>query len=135
MSYSLTEIDGIDEETIKVLKSCGIRSTERFLETAKTAKGRKDLAAKTGLEEKQLLRWANVADQLRIKGIGEDYAELLREAGVNTVRELKFRNATRLARAIAAANAKRGLVKLPPSEKAVARWIEQAKKLPLKITY
>ncbi len=135
MSYPLTEIDGIDQETATVLKSCGIRSTARFLEAAKTAKGRKELAAKTGIEEKRLLRWANLADQMRIKGIGEDYAELLREAGVNTVRELKFRNAARLARAIAEANAKRRLVKLPPSEKAVARWIEQAKKLPLKITY
>jgi predicted flap endonuclease-1-like 5' DNA nuclease len=135
MSYPLTEIDGIDQDVAKLLKSCGIRSTAKFLEVAKAAKGRRDLSIKTGLDDKTLLRWANLADQMRIKGIGEGYAELLHEVGVKTVRDLKFRNASKLAHAIAAANAKRNLVKLPPSEKAVARWIEQAKKLPLKITY
>jgi len=72
---------------------------------------------------------------MRIKGIGDDYSELMRAAGVDTVRELKHRNAKRLAEAMRNANTKRKLVDFLPSEKAVARWIEHAKKLPLKITY
>ena len=135
MSYPLTEIDGIDEDVVKVLKSVGIRTATALLESAKDTKGRKTLAAATGFDEKLLLGWANVADRMRIKGIGEDYAVLLREAGVNTVRELKHRNAKKLAQAMREANEKRPRVKFLPSEKAVTKWIEQAKRLPLKISY
>lgn len=135
MTYPISALDGIDADTVQRLKQAGIRTTERLLELAKDAKGRKALAERTGLDPRQLLCWANTADCLRIKGMGHDFAELLRAAGVTTVRELKHRNAARLARALSAANAQRRLVKLPPSEKAVTRWIDQAKKLPLKISY
>jgi hypothetical protein len=76
-----------------------------------------------------------MADRMRIKGVGEDYATLLQAAGVDTVKELKYRNPARLAKAIAEANAKRKLVGVLPSDRAVVRWIEHAKRLPLKITY
>lgn len=135
MSYPITTIDGIDEDAVAALKAAGIRTTDKLLEAAKDPRGRKALAAKTGLNEKDLLRWANMADRMRIKGMGKDYAELMRVAGVDTVRELKHRNAGKLTRAMAAANTKRRLVKTPPSEKSVNRWIEIAKKLPLKISY
>ena len=135
MSYPITDIDGIDGEAATTLKSAGIRSTERLLEAARTVKRRKTLAEKTGFDEKQLLCWANVADRMRIKGISKEYAELLQAAGVDTVKELKYRNTANLANAMAEANKKRKMVRLLPSEKVVSRWIESAKKLPLKITY
>ena len=135
MSYPITDIEGIDGETAKTLKSVGIRSTERLLEAARTVKGRKTLAEKTCFCEKRLLSWANVADRMRIKGISKEYAELLHHAGVDTVKELKYRNPVNLARAMAEANKKRKLVRLLPSEKVVERWIEHAKKLPIKISY
>jgi len=135
MSYPITAIDGIDEEAAARLKTVGIRSTERLLEFARTLRGRRDLAEKTGFNEKQLLCWANVADRMRIKGISRDYATLLQVAGVDTVKELKYRNPTNLAEAMAEANKKNKLVRMVPSKKMVERWIEDAKKLPLKITY
>jgi hypothetical protein len=135
MSYPITDIGGIDGEVAIVLKSVGIRSTISLLEAARTVKGRKTLAEKTGYGEKQLLCWANVADRMRVRGISKEYAELLQAAGVDTVKELKFRNAVNLAKALAEANKKRKLVRLVPSEKVVARWIECAKDLPLKISY
>ena len=135
MSYPIRDLDGIDDVIAARLKAAGIRTTGALLEAAKDAKGRKGLAERTGLDEKFLLRCANMADRLRIKGLGKDYAELVRAAGVDTVRELKHRNAKRLAAAIAAANEKRKLVKFPPSEKAVSRWIEYAKTLDIKISY
>ena len=76
-----------------------------------------------------------MADMMRIKGIGEEYSELLEAAGVDTVRELKYRNPKKLAEAIAAANTRRRLVRLLPSEKAVTKWIAEARSLPMKITY
>jgi predicted RecB family nuclease len=135
MSYPITDIDGIDAEAATILKSVGIRSTERLLEAARTVRGRKMLAMKTGFDEKQLLCWANVADRMRVNGIRTEYAELLHAAGVDTVKELRYRNPANLAKAMAEANKKRKMVNLLPSVKAVRRWIENAKKLQLKISY
>src|SRR6202162_1158084 len=133
MSYPITDIDGIAGEVAKTLKSVGIRSTERLLETARTVKGRKALAERTGFDEKQLLCWANVADRMRIKGISKKSAELLQAAGVDTVKELKYRNPSNLAKAMADGNKRRKMVRLLPSEKVVGLWIENAKKLTLMI--
>lgn len=135
MSYPIANLEHFAPGVAATLKSVGIRTTGKLLESAKDPKGRKQLAAKISIDEKRILRWANMADRMRIKGIGEDYAELLEAAGVDTVRELKYRNPTNLAKAMADANTKRKLVLLLPSEKAIKRWIEYAKKLPIKISY
>ncbi len=135
MSYPIANLEHFAPGVAATLKSVGIRTTGRLLESAKDPKGRKQLAARTSIDEQRILRWANMADRMRIKGVGEDYAELLEAAGVDTVRELKYRNPSNLARAMAEANGKRKLVRLLPSEKAIGRWIEHARKLPLKITY
>lgn len=134
-SYSITDLAGIGPEAAEKLRTVGIRTTARLLEQAKNAKGRKRLAERLGIDEKQILSWANLADRMRIKGVGEDYAVLLQAAGVDTVKELKYRNPANLARKMAEANAKRKLVRVLPSDRAVVRWIEQAKRLQLKITY
>ena len=135
MSYPIMDLTGIGPEVAAALKSVGIRTTARLLEAAKTSKGRQRLALKTGIDEKRILRWANMADRMRIKGVGEDYAELLQAAGVDTVKELKYRNPAKLAKAMAEANARRKLVRVLPSDRAVERWIEHAKRLQLKISY
>ena len=135
MSHPIADIAGIEPDMIVVLKSHGIRTTAKLLEAAKNPRGRKVLSQKTGIAEKTLLCWANMADRMRIKGVGEDYACLLQAAGVDTVKELKYRNPARLAKAMAEANAKRKLVGVLPSDRAILRWIDHARKLPLKITY
>jgi predicted flap endonuclease-1-like 5' DNA nuclease len=135
MSYAIMDIDGIGPLAADKLKKVGIRTTEKLLEAAKSAKGRKALAEKIGVDEKTILRWANLVDRMRIKGIGEDYAKLLQAVGVDTVKELKYRNVAKLASAMREANKKNKLVRLLPSERRVQRWVDQAKQLPLKITY
>jgi predicted flap endonuclease-1-like 5' DNA nuclease len=135
MGYPITAIDGIDADDAETLRSCGIRTAEKLLESAKDPKGRKALSSKTGFNEKLLLGWANSADRMRIKGMGKEYSMLLQAAGVDTVKELRYRSPANLAKAVADANTKRKLVKFLPSQKLIIRWVEQAKKLPLKITY
>lgn len=117
------------------MKKIGIRTTEKLLETAKSLKGRQMLAEKTDICQVELLRVANLIDRMRIKGVGQDYAELLEAAGVSTVRELRYRNPARLAEAMAKANVERKLVRVLPSEQTVGRWIDHARKLPVKISY
>ena len=135
MSYSIAEIDPLHPGIATKLRSFGIRTTTKLLEAAKDPKGRKSLAERTGLSPQCLLRVANFADKMRIKGIGEEYAELLEAAGVDTVRELKYRNPANLAKRMAEVNKRLKLVRALPSEKVVVRWIETAKKLPIKISY
>lgn len=135
MSYPITDIQGVDGDVAAALKSAGIRSTGALLDKASTVKGRKLLAEKTRFDEKQLLCWANVADRMRIRGVSKEYAALLHYAGVDTVKELAHRNARNLATAMAKANEEHQIVRFLPSEKVVERWIEHAKKLPLKISY
>ena len=106
-----------------------------LLEAARTVKGRKELAAKTGISEQQLLEWANFSDHMRIPGMGKAKIGLIRAAGVTTVRELGLRNPARLAQGMKEANTRRKLVRILPSEKSVEQLIERARKLQPKITY
>ena len=135
MSYPLTAIAGIGPAMTARLKALGIRTTDKLLEAAKTVKDRRILAQKLDIDEQTVLRWANLTDRMRIKGVREPYAELLKDAGVDTVKELKYRNPEHLARAMAEANAKRKRVRLLPSEKRVGSWIEAARRLDQKIKY
>jgi hypothetical protein len=118
--HPISKIDGMPVFAASKLKSAGIRTMEGLLEAARTAKGRQKLSEKSGFSEQQLLEWANLADMMRIAGMGKAKAELLRASGVSTLRELTHRNPTRLAQAMRDANEKRKRVAELPSEKAVS---------------
>ncbi len=135
MGYPITEIQVIGTEIAAMLKSDGIRTTISLLRQAKTPKQRLKIAAKTGAPEKSVLDWVTAADRMRVKGVGWEYSELLRAAGVRTVNELRFRNPQKLANAMAEINKRRNLVRVLPSVHTVARWIDDAKKLPPAIRY
>ncbi|MFN5722142.1 MAG: DUF4332 domain-containing protein, partial [Bradyrhizobium sp.] len=112
MTYPLSEIEGLSAYCATKLKSQGIRTTDALLEAARTVKGRKALAAKTGISEQQLLEWANISDYMRIPGMGKAKVGLVRAAGVTTVRELAHRNPSRLAQSMKDANVRRKLVRV-----------------------
>ena len=135
MTYPISEIDGLTAFAASKLKSLGIRTTDALLEAAHTAKGRRDLSAKSGISEQQLLEWANICDYMRIPGMGRAKTGLLRAAGVTTVRELALRNPSRLAESMKDINIRRKLVHVLPSEKSVEQIIQKARKLQPKITY
>jgi hypothetical protein len=134
MAYPITDIRGIGAETAEILKSEGIRTTIGLLRSAKTPKQRIKLAEITGTNAECVLGWVTTADRMRVKGVGWEYSELLRIAGVKTVNELKFRNPGHLVESMQEAN-KRRLVRLLPKKRTVERWIESAKKLPTLIRY
>src|SRR6201987_942002 len=117
MTYPLSELEGMTAFSAQKLKSLGIRNTAALLEAARTVKGRRALSAKTGISEQQLLEWANVADYMRIPGMGKAKVGLVRAAGVTTVRELALRNPGRLAQHMKEINTRRRLVRVLPSGK------------------
>lgn len=72
---------------------------------------------------------------MRIKGLGESYAELLECAGVDNLEELSRRDADRLYDKLMEVNLLKKLVRKSPNRKQVKDWISQAKKLLKTIQY
>ena len=131
----LNEIEGIGEAFSGKLDGAGVKSTDDLLEKCSTPAGRKAVAEAAGIGEKQILRWTNMADLFRIKGVGEEYADLLEAAGVDTVPELGQRNAANLCAKMTEVNEAKKLVRALPTEDKVTDWIGQAKDMPRKINY
>jgi predicted flap endonuclease-1-like 5' DNA nuclease len=132
---SLIKIEGIGEVYAEKLRAQGVRSIEALLANGATPKSRQDLAARSGVSETLLLEWVNLADLFRVKGIGEEYSDLLEEAGVDTVPELAQRNPANLYETLVAINQQKKLVRKMPTQAQVTSWVDQAKALPRLITY
>ncbi|MDH3887590.1 MAG: DUF4332 domain-containing protein [Gammaproteobacteria bacterium] len=135
MSYKIEEIEGIGPAYAEKLSAADVRTTDDLLKLCCDARGRKSTSEKTGVSEAQLLKWANMADLMRISGVGSEYSELLEAAGVDTVKELRNRNAENLAAKMAEVNETKNLTRTVPSEKVVKGWVEQAKTLDPLITH
>ncbi len=131
----IDDIEGIGPVYAEKLVAAGISTVEGLLKAGGTAKGRADLEEKTGISGALILEWTNAADLYRIKGVGQEYADLLEEAGVDTVVELSKRVPANLHKKILELNEAKKLVRRPPSEKMVASWVAQAKELPRAVSY
>ncbi|NIA24386.1 MAG: DUF4332 domain-containing protein [Gammaproteobacteria bacterium] len=123
---SIDELSGLSVAAARSLRRSRIRTTEALLKCGRTRRGRRQLAEETGLMERQILQWVNRADLMRIRGIGGEYADLLEASGVDTVKELRRRNATSLTNKMMQVNDERKLVRRLPTEGMVARWISLA---------
>lgn len=132
---NIDTIEGIGSSYATTLKEAGIGSVQGLLDAACEKKGRQDLAAKTGISEKLLLKWVNMADLFRINGVAGQYAELLECAGVDTVAELAQRNPSSLHGMLEQANDKKNVVRKLPPLGIVQSWVTEAKTLPRKVNH
>lgn len=123
---SIDELGGISVPSARRLRQSRVRTTEALLKRGRTRRGRRQLAEETGHTERQILQWVNRADLMRVKGVGGEYADLLEASGVDTVKELRRRNATSLTRKMMQVNDDRKLVRRLPTEGMVSRWISLA---------
>lgn len=135
MRYKIETVEGIAKVYGEKLRNAGVNRTDQLLERCATRKGRKEMAEACGIEEKMILKWTNFCDLMRIRGVGEEYSELLEAAGVDTVKELKMRKPENLHAAMIEANQKRKMVRQLPGLKQVEKWVAQAKELPAVMTY
>ena len=135
MSYKIDEIEGIGPSYAQKLAQAEVRSTADLLGKCSTPKGRKELAELTGVSEKMILRWTNLADLMRVNGVGPQFSELLEAAGVDTIKELRNRNAPNLAEKMAQVNSEKKLARTTPSVKQVEDWVGAAKKMDPIISY
>lgn len=135
MSYKVEEIEGIGPALAAKLSQASIKTTEDLLKNCCDPQGREKIASQTDINPAQLLKWANMADLMRVSGVGRQYAELLEATGVDTIKELRIRNPENLAAQIVEVNAQRKLAKNVPTPDMVHGWVAQAKTLEPKITY
>lgn len=131
----IIDLEGVGPVYAEKLIAAGIRSVEAMLKAGATPKGRVALAEKAGLTKDQVLEWTNFADLYRIKGVAEEYSQLLEAAGVDTVPELAQRNPENLYKKIMKVNADKKLVRQAPGLAQVKSWVAQAKELPRAIQY
>lgn len=135
MSKKIDEIEGIGPAYAEKLAGAGVKTVEALLEHGATKAGRKKLAADSGIDEGKILDWVNMADLFRIKGVAAQFAELLKAAGVDTVKELRNRNAENLHAKLVEVQEEKKITKAVPALSQVADYIEQAKTLPPVVTY
>ena len=131
----IEEIEGIGPVLGEKFTAAGVKDTDSLLERGCTKKGRKELAEATGISESKILTFVNMADLFRIKGVAGEYAELLVCSGVDTVKELKTRNAANLAEKVAEVNAEKNLTRKVPTQGQIEDWVKQAGELPPKIEH
>jgi len=131
----IIDIEGIGPKYADKFIAIGIKTVAQLLKAGAQPKGREELAEKTGISKTLILEWVNHADLYRIKGVAEEYSDLLEEAGVDTVVELATRNPENLYNKIIEVNTAKKLVRRPPSQKMVEDWILQAKDLPRAVFY
>ena len=132
---NIIDIEGIGPSYAKKLKEAGIATTEALLKAGATSKDREEISKKTGITKTLILEWVNLSDLFRIKGVAEEYSDLLEEAGVDTVIELAKRVPENLHSKILEVNQAKKLVRRPPSLNEVKDWVNQAKKLPRMVQY
>ena len=134
-NLKIEDVEGIGPSYGDKLRGCGVTDTDSLLDKGCSKAGRRELAEAAGISEALVLKWVNMADLFRIQGVGAEYAELLECAGVDTVKELRTRNAANLAQKCAEVNDEKKLTRRVPSESTVTEWIEQAKQLEPKVTH
>jgi predicted flap endonuclease-1-like 5' DNA nuclease len=135
LTSDLAYVEGIGEVYSGKLKEAGVDTPQTLLERGATPQGRQKLAEETGISGTLILEWVNLVDLFRIKGGGSEYADLLEEAGVDTVVELAQRNPANLFEKLSAVNAEKSLVRKLPTAANVEDWVAQAKDLPRMISY
>lgn len=136
MNYKIDEIEGIGPAYAQKLRKVGIKTTGALLKRASDARGRKALADATGLSDGVILKWVNMADLLRVRGVGGEYAELLEKAGVDTIKELRHRNPDNLhARMVELNRNGHAVVRRVPSLRQVHNWIGNAQEIAPAISY
>ncbi|MEQ8850522.1 MAG: DUF4332 domain-containing protein [Phycisphaerales bacterium] len=134
-NYKIEDVEGIGPTYGEKLRAAGIDDTDALLAACKTPKQRKELAEKTGISDAHILKWANMVDLYRVKGVGSEFSELLEAAGVDTVPELAQRNATNLAAKMVEVNDAKKLTRRVPTEADLESWIAHAKTLDRALEY
>src|SRR5512143_4155124 len=124
MEIKLGKIKGMTPEVASKLQELGIETSTDLFNAAITPAQRQYLAECTGVDEKAFIEFVNRADLARLKGVAGVYGDLLEDAGVDTVKELKARAPENLHAKLVELATARGAK--PPALKNVQSWVAAA---------
>ena len=125
----LEKVEGIGPKSAKALADAGIEETEDLLKVKQ--EDISDLAKKTGLSEKNIDKWIEIVDLMRVKGVGEEYSEALNRIGIDSVKEFRRRNPENTLKKLEEMDKETpDVLRKLPTVKQITKWIEHAKKLP-----
>lgn len=130
----IRELEEVNLENAEKLELAGICNTLDLLNNTRHRADRTALSERTGISEEVILKLANIADLMRVKGISESIAYMLEELGVDTVPELGQRKADSLYASIEEACRVKPYLPLPKPD-SVSDWVEQAGKLERMLEY
>ena len=122
-------IEGIGSGFGSRLKADGISTTEALLELCTTDEGIARVCKCVDLDENTVRNWGTMADLMRIKGLGGQWAELMWRAGVNSVQDLAQREIVSLRAKMREINDAEHRVAELPGEKRVTKFIAEAGEL------
>ena len=124
----IIEIVGIGKNYVKTMEIAGFLDVESLIGLDRD--GIKKLAEKTKISEKLIDKWAEHADLMRIDGIGPEYAEVINEIGINSVKEFAQRNPNNtLDRIMKLNKEKPNMFRRPPTLTMIKDWIKEAKSI------
>ncbi|HET9999971.1 MAG TPA: DUF4332 domain-containing protein [Ktedonobacteraceae bacterium] len=129
MSDPIGDVRGVAPELKAKLEAEGIKNTQQFLERARTAKQRTELAHKVSATPVAIKEIANRADLMRLKGVGGAFSDLLEEVGVNSCKELQHRLPEKLHKTLQEYHQSKKLTHYAPTQAQVTEWIAEAKTL------
>ena len=130
MSLHVSKLRGISNEVRNKLKRNGVTYTHQLIEAAGRPESRRELAARSGIEEATLLRLTCRADLARIKGIGAIFADMLELIEVDRVSRLAEHDPAQLHAILHDLNAAERFARRAPTQDEVADWVAQARALP-----
>lgn len=122
-------IEGIGSGFGSRLKADGISTTEQLLELCTTDDGVARVCKCVDLDENTVRNWGTMADLMRIKGLGGQWAELMWRAGVKNVQDLAQREIGPLRSKMREINDAEHRVAELPGEKRVTKFIAEAQQL------
>lgn len=128
-AYPVEMLGEIDPSESDRLTAAGVETTEHLLAACRTPAARARLCGSIGVSDERLTNWLQVADLLRIHGIGPQFAELLLAAGVATVPALAASNPDSLAAEVARVRRAQRLSRAAPPGTRIRRWVIEAQRL------
>lgn len=123
-NYPIVEVEGIGETFAKRLEKIDVRTTDDLL-----AAEPQRIAEAARVSPTVVEKWYAMAELMRVKGVGKQFAELLVRSGITSVDVLAEQDPAFLLKRLIATQSKTG-VRIQGArlnEKRVGQWIEEAK--------
>ena len=124
----IIEVEGIGEKYAKKLEKASIANVEDLIPLKWSEI--KELAETTSISLKLLEKWQDHTELMIIKGVGPEYSEVLNKVGIDSTRELAYRNPKNTLDSIIEFDKKQpDVIRKIPKVEQIETWISEAQTL------